>query len=53
MPTVVVLEDDEDRVATMMKVLAERFGQFKHVSFDNAPETIAWLKENLNDVALI
>ena len=53
MPTILVLDDDEDRVATMMKVLAGRFDQFKHVFFDNAPETIAWLKDNLKDVALI
>ena len=53
MPTILVLDDDEHREATMMKVLAGRFDQFKHVFFDNAPETIAWLKENLKDVVLI
>ena len=50
MPTILVLDDDEDRAAMMMKVLAERFDHFKHVFFDNAPETIAWLKANLKDV---
>jgi CheY-like chemotaxis protein len=53
MPTILVLEDDEDRAAAMKMVLAERFDQFKHVFFDNAPETIAWLKENLKEAVLI
>jgi hypothetical protein len=53
MPTILLLEDDEDRKAAMKKVLAEQFDRFKHVFFDNAPETIAWLKENLKDAALI
>jgi CheY-like chemotaxis protein len=53
MPTILVLEDDEDRAAAMKQVLAERFGQYKRVFFDNAPETIAWLKENLRETALI
>ena len=30
MPTILVLDDDEDRMATMKTVLAERFGQFEH-----------------------
>jgi hypothetical protein len=53
MPTILVLEDDEDRVAALKKVLAERFDQFEHVFFDNAPEMIAWSKENLKQVSLI
>jgi CheY-like chemotaxis protein len=53
MPTILVLEDDEDRVAAMKKVLTERLGRFKHVFFDNAPETIVWLKQNLKEAALI
>jgi CheY-like chemotaxis protein len=53
MPAILVLEDDEDRSVAMKKVLIEQFNHFKHVFFDNAPETIAWLKENLEQVALI
>ena|SRR5713101_1265165 len=53
MPTILVLEDDEDRAALMKRVLAERFDQFEHVFFDNAPDTITWLRENLKETALI
>jgi len=53
MPSILVLEDDEDRTTTMKKVLTERFDRFKLVFFDNAPETIAWLKENPKEAAII
>jgi CheY-like chemotaxis protein len=53
MPTILVLEDDEERAAAMKRILAERFDRFKHVFFDNAPETIAWLRENLKEATLI
>jgi len=53
MDVILVLEDDEDRTTTMKKVLEEKFNDFKHVFFDNAPETIGWLKENLKELALI
>jgi len=53
MPTILVLEDDEERAAVMKRILAERFDQFEHVFFDNAPDTITWLRENLKEAALI
>jgi hypothetical protein len=53
MPTIIVLEDDEERVAAMKEVLTERFDKFEHVFFDNAPEMIAWLKKKLKQVSLI
>ncbi len=50
---VLVLEDDPDRVAAMRQQMAARFPSYEVVLFDNAPDTIEWLRVNLDRAALI
>jgi hypothetical protein len=50
---IAVLEDDKRRTEAMKKALDARFPLLGSLFFDNAPDTVAWLKDNLSGVRLI
>ena len=50
---IAVLEDDLRRTQQMVQLLREFFPEYKVTSFDNAPDMISWLGDNLNGVKLI
>ena len=50
---IAVLEDDLRRVQQMVQLLREFFPGYKVTSFDNAPDMISWLGDNLNELKLI
>lgn len=50
---IVILEDNEERRALMEDWLRDRFYQFEHRFFDNAPEAIRFLQDHLNETILI
>ena len=52
-PTIAILDDKPDRIAAMRAVLAEHVLRHFIVTFDNAPDTIIWLRDHLSEVALI
>jgi hypothetical protein len=51
--TIVILEDDPDRTYGFTDCLRERFARHDIVVFDNAPDIIEWLRQNLDQAALI
>lgn len=53
MALIAILEDDEDRVEAMGGALEELGLIHRTFFFDNAPEMIAWLEENLDRVSVI
>lgn len=50
---IALLEDDLRRVRQMVRLLQEFFPEYSVTSFDNAPDMINWLADNLNEVKLI
>ena len=50
---IAVLDDDEERVATMRNLLAESRPRYEFVFFDNAPDMIQWLQNHLRSTVLI
>ena len=50
---IAILEDDARRIEEMGRCLRECVGDDQVVSFDNAPEMIAWLTEHLAEVGLL
>lgn len=50
---IVLLEDDEDRTTVMRAELARLLPNVQLTVFDNAPDMIAWLGENLPSVDLL
>jgi CheY-like chemotaxis protein len=51
--TVVILEDDPDRIREMSACLHGRFSEYEVVVFDNAPDMIERLSQHLEEVRLI
>ena len=50
---ILILDDNEDRLTAMKSLLVEPYPQYRIVLFDNAPDTIEWLKENLSSVVVM
>lgn len=50
---IAILEDDEWRATAMRDRLAESFPHYDPVFFDNAPDMIEWLRNNLTSTVLI
>ena len=50
---IAILEDDPRRTEAMKQVLKEVGPEYEHRFFDNAPEMVAWLEKNLEEVALL
>jgi hypothetical protein len=53
MRKIVILEDNEDRRATMQRCLADRFPQFEARFFEEPAPMIAYLRDHLPDAAVI
>jgi hypothetical protein len=51
--TIVILEDDPDRTREFRECLHNRFATHGVVVFDNAPDTIEWLRQHLDQAMLI
>lgn len=51
--TIVILEDNIERQGEMKRVLQNSFSQYDCVIFDNAPDAIEWLRNNLQNTVLI
>lgn len=50
---IVILDDEEDRLVAMRKVLSKKLTNYQVNTFKTAPSIIDWLKANLTSVALI
>jgi hypothetical protein len=50
---IAILEDDPDRITAMRKLLSESFPAVRIAAFDNAPEMLSWLRDNLQTVRLL
>jgi hypothetical protein len=51
--TILVLEDDADRTASMREVLVTHFASHELVFIDNAPDVVEWLRQHLREAVLI
>ena len=51
--TIAILDDEVDRIREMTRCLAECEPHCELVTFDNAPDMIAWLTEHMEDTTLI
>ncbi|QDT99548.1 cyclic-phosphate processing receiver domain-containing protein [Gimesia aquarii] len=51
--TIVILDDELDRLEAMNAVLSEELSQYKIAMFKNAPDIIAWLQDSISSAALI
>jgi hypothetical protein len=51
--SIVILEDNSDRIAVMDDCLADKFPFFQRQFFRTAPAAIAWLADNLSQAACI
>lgn len=51
--TIVILDDELDRLEAMNAVLSKELTQYKIAMFKNAPDIIAWLRDNISSSALI
>ena len=51
--TIVILDDEIDRLEEMTHVLSERLPEYDLVTFKNAPDIITWLRDNLSSAAII
>jgi CheY-like chemotaxis protein len=52
-PTIVVLEDNEDRIAAMRAVLQAKWPRYSVAMFETASGVIEFLKDALNDAIVI
>ena len=50
---IMIMDDDKDRLNTMHLWLQNLYFSWESVLFDNAPDTIEWLKHNLNTLVLM
>jgi len=50
---IAILEDDERRTVAMREELHQLFPEVESVFFDNAPDMVAWLRDNLRAVCLL
>lgn len=48
-----ILDDEMDRIAAMREVIKWDLPGHELVWFDNAPDTIAWLRKNTAEISLI
>jgi CheY-like chemotaxis protein len=51
--TILILEDDPDRCRAFRECLCEQLPLYSVTVFDNAPDTIEWLRDHLEKTALI
>lgn len=51
--TIVILDDELDRLEAMSAVLSERLPQYRISTFKNGPDIIAWLRDKISSAALI
>ena len=52
-PKIVLLDDDPARIHEMTRCLQQQLPTCQLAFFDNAPDMICWLKDHLEDAALI
>ena len=50
---IVILDDEQDRLDSMAEVLSKRLPDCQLVTFQNAPDIIEWLEDNVAIAALI
>lgn len=50
---IVILDDEAERIREMTACLRDRKPQCEIVTFDNAPDTIAWLANHLDEAAVM
>src|ERR1700684_3287073 len=53
MPTIAILDDEPDRIGAMLPLLAAQLKQYDVQVFENAPDMISWLAENLGRICLL
>ena len=53
MATIAILDDEPDRLTAMQPLLAQHAAASNVVTFDNAPDMIQWLVDNLESCELI
>jgi CheY-like chemotaxis protein len=51
--TIVILDDEPERIRAMRECLSSRLPRYRVVTFDNAPDMIGWLKRHVEDACLI
>ncbi|WP_339735622.1 cyclic-phosphate processing receiver domain-containing protein [uncultured Gimesia sp.] len=51
--TIVILDDEIDRLEAMTAVLSKRLPGYEMVTFKNAPDIVAWLASNISSAAII
>lgn len=50
---IALLDDDPDRIVTMRSLLSRWHSKYEVIVFENAPDMIVWLNENLHQVSLL
>jgi hypothetical protein len=50
---ILILDDSEERLEEMQSLIVESYPQYDIIHFDNAPDTIEWLEDNLTSVVLM
>jgi len=50
---ILILDDSEERLAAMQSLLNESYPEYEITLFNNAPDTIEWIKENIASVILM
>ena len=50
---ILIMDDDEARLSAMNNMIAGSYPDYETVLIDNAPDTIAWLKDHLLSAALM
>ena len=50
---IALLDDEPDRIVAMRSLLSRWLPKCEVIVFENAPEMIVWLKDNLNQVGLL
>jgi hypothetical protein len=53
MPIIAILDDEPDRIGAMLPLLAAQLKQYDVHVFENAPDMISWLTENLGRICLL
>ena len=51
--TIVILDDESDRLSAMTNALSSNTSKYKIVTFKNAPEIIDWLRHHQSSASLI
>jgi len=50
---ILIMDDDEERLGSMSALIAGSYPDYESVLIDNAPDTIAWLKDHLSSAVLM